>query len=290
MSTSAFLRTLQLAERPPTDVLARVRAAREAADAQLVEGGVSSQPETTYEPERCRLRIFTTPDSTSDKYTPIFQISPLPSSVFHDGSFYILGGMGEGSCFYDSICFLLNVNGYADAFRSQDQTKMRSIVGEFRCSFTRGMTTRDWREFLRRETQETPHSRTWAGVAQERMSDTKDDIEKDFCDSDVWATEATARYIARTLNITIYVIDKESWSAFCGVDGINDDNYVIVISWERKSHFSPIVQIEGISQDGNMLIRGIISDAETKARIKQRYNELCACSQAGSPCYRPLMR
>jgi len=299
----AFLQDLRRAEDPAGALaaVARARAAREQqhrhepdAIGERATGGAGDADgmNDRYDASLCRMEYYTDPDRGSRRYTPLFQLVPAPSSLLPGGpTLYLYGGLGYGSCFYDSICMLFNVGGYADAARAHDQTTMKRIVSEFRCSFMKNMSLDRWREFLREELRETPMSHTWRDVVQERMGDTQNDLHEDFCRVDNWATEATARYLARELRVTIYIIDTKTWSAFCGVHGVDDSFPAIIIFWERNTHFTPAFIVSSSDSDGSsttLRLQGVITDPALKARIKRQYETTwCRCSEASSPCYRP---
>lgn len=311
----AFLRELQEDERGGSSVLSELRRARARKEQERAgpaaasadssprdvdvaggksrprrddagEGDDGDQPEAEYNPRLCRLEIYQHPERGKRDFTELFQLRPVPSRVMPGGpTLYIWGGLGDGSCMYDSVCFLLNVNGYADHAVRHDVPAMRAIAHEFRCSFTKGLSTKAWREFLLNEVQITPNSQTWEAVVRQRLQDSREDIREDFCNHEVWATEPTARYMARTLNLTIYVIDVSTGRAFCGVHGVNDEDPVVIIFWERGVHFSPGVFVTGLSQ-GNLQLLGVITDPDLKRRIKLQYErEWCNCASSNSPCH-----
>jgi hypothetical protein len=294
-SVPSFLRALRREEDPlaALEAVARARGVGSTRGRAQAAAAGGSDPDSEYDAAQCRLDYFTHPERGGKRYTPLFQLAPVPSSLLPGGpTFYIKGGIGYGSCFYDSICDQLNVNGYADAALRHDQATLKQIVERFRCAFMKGLSTEQWRAFLKNEMAETPNSNTWRDVVQERITDTRQDLRDDFCSYDVWATEATARYIARELHLTIYVIDTSNWRAFCGVHGVNDDDPVVLIAWERSTHFSPIVYATGVrgetDNDAQVELVGVITDPELKRRLRRAYETTwCQCASSDSPCFRP---
>jgi len=276
---------------PVQTLEALVRSRREAAAAS---GG--KEPDSEYKREQCKLKYFMNPELSGERYTPLWQLVQMPSSMWPGGhALYIMGGLGKGSCFYDSICYLLNVDGYADAALRHDEPRLIEIVERFRCAFMRNMSTSEWRQFLRSELAETPMSSSWRDVVEQRMSDTHEDLHEDFCRYDNWATEATARYLARRLHLTIYVINTSTWKAFCGVHGVDESDPVVLIAWERSTHFSPIVMATGVSGGGGddddlrVHLTGVITDPVVKARLRHEYEtRWCNCDDPRSACNRPV--
>jgi len=279
------------ASKSHVDTLEQVLQRRRAREStQIARGGAG---EASYDFRECRLGNYVDPAHRDVKYVPLFQLLPLPSSLRPGGpTLFMFGGMGRGSCFYDSLCFLLNVNGYTQYALQHDQEKLIEIAGAFRCSFARNLSSSTFRRFLDLESAATPQSNSWRGVARERREDDERAIRDDFCTYETWATETTARYLARALHLTIYVIDVDEGRAFCGVHGVNEEDPVALIAWEQKNHFNPIVQIQSVGgSDGDhqtLNMVGIFTDAATKRQIRHIYDTVwCHCDRTNSPCARP---
>lgn len=151
-----------------------------------------------------------------------------------EGRFARMGVQGDGSCFFHSICSLMNLNDYL--FLS-DQ-KQKEIAYEFRCNFSKNFTRSQYKEMSDKSSSSKSYEQEHDG----------------FCSPKVWADEIMIRYASRALNMNLIFLDLENDKAYCGVHGeeanesIKQKNIVKqktgIVAWVKRQHFEPIVRID----------------------------------------------
>jgi len=145
------------------------------------------------------------------------QIEPLPKSLpafFHP--YYRVGVIGDGSCFFHSLCCILNYKNY----NSLTDSEKRKLVANFRCSLG------------------TPYPAE----------------KKNFCTVSTWANQSLITKTAEHIGMNIMFINMQTKKMYCGVhgeetiDGIlgkkNLNEPTAVVLWvQNGTHFEPLVYL-----------------------------------------------
>ena len=151
-----------------------------------------------------------------------------------EGRFARMGVQGDGSCFFHSICSLLNLNNYL--FMSE--SKQKEIAYEFRCNFSNKFTRAQYNELSDKSSSKKSYEEEHDG----------------FCSPKVWADEIMIRYASRALNMNLIFLDLENDKAYCGVHGEEANGNITagsavkqktgIVAWVKRQHFEPIVRID----------------------------------------------
>lgn len=176
------------------------------------------------------------------------EIHELPSTLVCKwmegrGKFGRIGVQGDGSCFFHSVCSILNLNDYLFA----SKTEQRKIAYTFRCDFSKHFTLSEYSHFLHKSKSKS-NSPTLPNVDEFQK---KND---DFCVPKTWADEIMIRYASKATDINIIFLDLESGKAYCGVHGEEAEREqkemksvtqkTGIIAWVKHSHFEPVVRID----------------------------------------------
>lgn len=132
-------------------------------------------------------------------------------------SYYRMGVIGDGSCFFHSLCCSLNYQQY----NSKTDIEKRAMVAKFRCGFSK---------IYPENTQE-------------------------FCTVKKWADRNLIEKTAKYLQMNIMFINTKTKSVYCGVhgeetiDGIlgygDFSQPTVVVMWvSNNQHFEPLVKVE----------------------------------------------
>jgi hypothetical protein len=147
------------------------------------------------------------------------------------GRFGRMGVQGDGSCFFHSVCSILNKSGYL----FHENKKQREIAYEFRCEFSKKFTPKEYKELSAKSSTKKSFEYEYDG----------------FCSPKVWADEVMIRYASRALDMNLVFLDLESGDAYCGVHGENADENLQevsqqtgIVAWVGRKHFEPIVRID----------------------------------------------
>lgn len=150
------------------------------------------------------------------------------------GRFARMGVQGDGSCFFHSVCAMLNYNNYLFL----NEKKQRDVAYAYRCGFAKKFTDAEYAIFSKKSN--SPKS-----FKQEKDG---------FCSPKVWADEVMIRHASKVLNINLIFIDLRRNKAYCGVHGEKTVEELSagsllsqstgIVAWINNTHFEPIVRVE----------------------------------------------
>jgi hypothetical protein len=157
------------------------------------------------------------------------------------GTFGRMGVQGDGSCFFHSVCALMNLKDYLHVSEKQQ----KKIALEFRCSFSERFDKKIHKLLSKKSNTSKSFEEQSSG----------------FCSLKTWADEVMIRYASMALDINLIFLDLKSGKAYCGVHGetaheeftggIKVTQKTGLIAWVNRRHFEPIVRID--DQDEGIL-------------------------------------
>lgn len=177
------------------------------------------------------------------------------------GRYARLGVAGDGSCFYHSVCAILNTKDYLHA----SAARQAEIAHEFRCDFQRRFDESTY-DYLAAGLD------TGKSFASTRVA---------MCSPKVWADEVMIKHAAGVLGINLIFVNMARDTLYCGVHGAPTLRATSppkrgrgaasgggtklqptgVIAWVNKMHFEPIVRLEEVDADGGAAVRGLFTPA-----------------------------
>lgn len=194
----------------------------------------------------------------------VFELAPdVARQWFGDtGTYARMGVEGDGSCFYHSVCAVLNMDNYLH----EGKDRQAEIAHAFRCQFQRVFT-------------ESRFEHLAAGTSTGK---TYTATKEALCTPHVWADEVMIKHAAAVLNMNLVFLDMSRGAMYCGVHGAETlesasprrkergkkkprvpKQPTAVIAWVSKSHFEPIVRLEKLESE-KALIRGLFEPAKNK--------------------------
>jgi len=147
----------------------------------------------------------------------------LKCKWMRDNRFGRMGVQGDGSCFFHSVCVILNLNDYVH----KTPKEQRDIAYEFRCKFSTLMSAEEFK-LLGGQSKGT----------------------EGFCSVKVWADEKMIKIASSILNMNLIFFDLSDDSVYCGVHGKASETKNVLqktglIAWVgNRDHFEPIVRID----------------------------------------------
>lgn len=190
----------------------------------------------------------------------------LTHSAFGDDIIIHYGVPGDGTCFYYSLCAILNINN----FLHQSLEEQVAIGRHYRCHFTDDVTWDDWLQFLK-----IKNIRGGTGIRSMK------DLKQKMCSYKVWADEPVIRFIMYKLKLNLIFLDEKLNKLYCGV-AEPDSSVTAVIYWVNKSHFEPLGRVNALDVDrdevGLQFQFHADRDAEFINRLMNRYNSQCSMS------------
>lgn len=201
----------------------------------------------------------------------------LPKSLvtkwFKTGRYGRMGTIGDGSCFFHSLCQALDMNGYAAA----SHARRKEISKALRHTLSYMFTEKDYKELQKTMTTESPKS--------------FQEIKKMLSETATWADEIMIKWASKTLNANIIFMNlgNNVNTVYCGVHDKNTaqaikrckrpDVPTVVVAWVDHSHFELVVRLDDIGQD-TVTVRKAFSpldanDLETIQNVMSSYTFKC---------------
>lgn len=161
------------------------------------------------------------------------RFSNLPKSqtepMFGDDVMLHYGVPGDGTCFYYSLCAILNIQDYLNSSLNDQVTIGRS----YRCNLTHDITWDEWKQFLKLKHISATKITSLAKLKQK------------MCSYRVWADEPVIRFIMYKLRINLIFLDENMDKLYCGVTEAESDMTAVIL-WVDKSHFEPIGRLNAL--------------------------------------------
>ena len=177
-----------------------------------------------------------------------------------------VGTIGEGSCFYHSLCFCMNLDDYVG---TKTEKEKKEITYSFRKQF-QDTFTEDVYEELKKVCNT---SKSFEQIYEEIKKPTK------------WADEVQIRHASNVLNINVMFMDLRKKKVYCGVHS-NKLMYptrqsqmtqipTIIVAWINNEHFEPIVRLEDINTGNLRTMFKYPEDKEFLDSLITKYKSVC---------------
>lgn len=166
-----------------------------------------------------------------------FSVIPkeLSAPFFEKDIMIRYGVPGDGTCFYYSLCAILNIQNFVN----QSQQKQIEIGREFRCNITKGLSWEEWQQFVKKE-----------HIDADDAYDNLETLNEKLCSFEEWADEPVIRFVMHKFKINLLFLDEHLNKLYCGVDEPNS-TMTGVIYWLNRSHFEPLGRLNGIDVDND---------------------------------------
>lgn len=177
-----------------------------------------------------------------------------------------VGTIGEGSCFYHSLCFCMDQDGYTKTTTMKDK---KNITHSFRKQFEDSFTEDVYNDL----TQVCQTDKPYEKILSEIGTPTK------------WADEMQIRHASNVLNINVMFIDLRKKKAYCGVHS-NKVMYstrfskahevpTIIVAWINNEHFEPIVRLDDIESGKLRTMFRMPEDQQFLESLLETYKTRC---------------
>lgn len=197
---------------------------------------------------------------------PVNTFSVLPRQLtqpyFNNDILIRYGVPGDGTCFFYSLCAILNV----DDFLSQPVKKQTEIGRAFRCGITKDITWEEWKAFL-----------ALKDIHAHKVK-TMEDLTEKLCSYKVWADEPVIRFVMHKFKINLIFLNEQLHQLYCGVSEPEADVTAIVY-WVNESHFEPLGRLNALDIDGDRVAVQYQfnrdKDHEFISNLMRKYNVQC---------------
>ena len=198
----------------------------------------------------------------------------LPAEVckrwFNGHRFGRIGTIGDGSCFFHSVCLGLNIGSYRNGERQKIAWALRKVLSD---------------SFQKKNFDEI--SATLVG----KNSKSFEDIKKAMKNPKTWAEEIMIKWCSRFLkaNIIFLNLSNNSNVPYCGVHDIMTLEEVkrcirpelptVIVAWVNSSHFELICRIDKVTSKDVSLRTAFdpnnVADLETIENLMKSYRSHC---------------
>ena len=185
--------------------------------------------------------------NTAAEVGTLYEFDQTISKKWFDGSRYgRLGTIGDGSCFFHSICMATNLQQYC----TKNVSEKTEIVKRFRAFLAAKFTPQVFQELV----QELNNPL--------KPTETYEQIIANFGDKKIWADEIMIRWCSKALNKNIIFMNlgNNVNRPYCNIHLKSVENSIkrcslpkeptIVVAWISNSHFELVVRIDTVTDQG----------------------------------------
>ena len=191
-----------------------------------------------------------------------------------------IGTLGDGSCFFHSICLALNKNDiwHNESYVDSSIEDRKKISLELRNHLSRQIKKEDYEEII---------SKHFKKNTKEPLT-SFEDFKKKLLDSKVWADELIIRWTSKCLNLNIIFLNLMENAMFCNVhhsqiikslnckfdNGCGGPTKTIIVAWVKHQHFELIGIIENTLS--NDIRARVVFTHEDAQQIMKKYFSQCS--------------
>lgn len=192
---------------------------------------------------------------------------------FKTGRYGRMGTIGDGSCFFHSVCYALNYKGYCKKVFKHRQ----KIATGLRCSIGKKLTPEAFEAI--KKTLVSPTTKTY------------DQVKTMLCEPKTWAEEIMIKWTSKVLgcNIVFMNLGNNVNSMYCGVHDKSTEDALkhcmepkvptVVVAWIDHQHFELVVRIDSV-EAGDVKVRKAFdpkdaADIETISNVMRAYFKTC---------------
>lgn len=213
--------------------------------------------------------VTKSPQSTAE-LDNVYELNRLSvEKWFRSGRFARIGTIGDGSCFFHSVCMALNPQSY----RSATVENRKRMAHGLRCGFARRLTRDVYDDIV--------------GVM--KYDKTYETVKADLCKPSEWADELMIKLASTVLGVNIIFVDMSKDSVYCGVHSEKaleaakrhqkPEVVTIVVAWVQHAHFEVIGRIDSVGPS-DVKVRlafdpSNVEDAITIQNLMETYKSRC---------------
>lgn len=175
----------------------------------------------------------------------------LPAHIvqkwFMSGRYGRVGTIGDGSCFFHSVCLAMNRGGYKD----KSTKDKKAIALDLRTELSEMFTHKAYTEIVKNVVTDTPTP--------------YETIKEMLLKPATWAEEVMIKWTSKYLGCNIVFLNLSDSNMYCGVHDVSTasaikkcedpETLTIIVAWVNHEHFELIVRIDGIHEDSNVKVR-----------------------------------
>ena len=220
------------------------------------------------------MECLVLPGNSAGKQDHLYEFAgPIVKRWFGPGRYGRVGTIGDGSCFFHSLCMALDVQDYV----AKNATERKAVAHTLRCKLSKNFTEEDYNAIV--DTMATKPSASYL------------DIKRQLCEPATWAEEIMIKWTSKALdtNIIFLNLSDEANTLYCGVHdaataaAVKKDQRpewpTVVVAWIDHAHFELVVRIDDVDKS-HVTIRRVFDplvteDLETIDHLMKAYMSKC---------------
>jgi hypothetical protein len=180
------------------------------------------------------------------------------------------GVLGDGSCFFHSVCAIVNRNNYLHV----SEANQKKIGRLLRKQIAELITPTVWETFKKQH--------RFDSFMREKQHMTYATLQNNFLNPRTWADQVMITLVSELLHVNIIFIDELNHQVYCGVHGKTNEP-MLVVAWIDHSHFEPVGMVSSETEDAVQLQFLFLPEHDEKDReivdhVMNRYGLQCAVS------------
>jgi len=190
----------------------------------------------------------------------------LPSNIVHkwfmSGRYGRIGTIGDGSCFFHSVCLAMNRGGYKDLGNKEK----KDIAYALRTELSEAFTPEAYKDIMKHVVTDTP---TPYALIKEML-----------LKPSTWAEEIMIKWTSKYLKSNIVFLNLSDSSMYCGVHDASTaaaikkcedpDTMTIIVAWVNHEHFELIVRLDKIHEEKSVGVRTAFDPTNEKDLVTIR--------------------
>lgn len=190
-----------------------------------------------------------------------------------------VGTIGDGSCFFHSICLALNKHEIwlMESYVESNKEERQKISKTLRTYLSEALTSEDY---------EDVKSKLDLGHNSKADILSFDNLKLKLLDPKYWANELIIRWTSKCLNINIIFLNLMENAMFCNVhhsqitkslnckssNGCGGPTQTIIVAWVKHQHFELIGAVEK-TKDKHVIVRVIFTNEDVKQIMKKYFSQ-----------------
>ena len=188
-----------------------------------------------------------------------------------------LGTIGDGSCFFHSLCLALNKHEIwnLESYVDSDKERRQKISQILRAYLSEKLNLSDYEEVAKKMDHNSGEILSY------------DTLKLKLLDSKFWANELIIRWTSKCLNINIIFLNLMENAMFCNVhhsqitkslnckssNGCGGPTQTIIVAWVKHQHFELIGAIEQETKNKHLQVRVIFTKEDVKQIMKKYFSQ-----------------
>jgi hypothetical protein len=173
--------------------------------------------------------------------------SAITQKWFMSGRYARVGTIGDGSCFFHSVCLATDREGYS----KRTNKEKKEIALRLRIELSEAFTLEEYANIIKHVVTDSPSP--------------YESIKEMLLKPSTWAEEVMIKWTSKYLHSNIVFLNLSESNMYCGVHDISTASSIkkcedpstltIIVAWINHEHFELVVRIDEIQEKAHVKVR-----------------------------------